>query len=183
MTRDRRKIRESLRKAAERAKSPPPAPPPAIIEVACVCGQLLRMSEALDEKRCACPACGRKFLMTFTEDKGRKIGCPVYLDDSMASGDTIIAEAPGALSRAKRGPGGMDDALGPPPPPDLVCVCPACSTKMRVKRDFFDKRAKCPRCPARLLLTVVYDPAAKTHSIQPVRVTDAPSGDTWHLDT
>lgn len=182
--RDRRDIRRKLRELSERAKAPAPPPPPAKVEVACICGQLLRLpaDQEEEERRCSCPACKRKFLMTFTEDKGRRIPCPVYLDDTASAGDTHVAEAPGAVSRAPKGKGGMDDAFGPPPPAALVCVCPGCASKMKVRQQFFDKRAKCPDCGVRILLTVVYDPGAKAHSIQPLRITDAPSGDTWHLD-
>lgn len=180
----RRDIRQNLRDAVQRAKgesAPKPPEGPRKYELSCLCGQLLRLPEEQDEMRCACPVCKRRFILALTEDQGRKIACPMYLEDTERTGQTFIAEAPGAVSAARARPkGGMDDALGPPPPSDLVCVCPSCSTKMRVKKAFFDKRAKCPKCPARLLLTVVYDPAAKTHAIQALRVTDAPSGDTWH---
>lgn len=173
-----RRPRRNIKLPDGKPKAPPP---PAVVEMACICGQLLRLkADTDDEKRCACPVCLRKFLMTFIEEKGRLIASPVYLDDTMSTGETHLAEAPGAVSRAPKGKGVVDDALGASPPDDLVCVCPQCSTKMRVKKTFYDKRAKCPKCPARLLLTVVYDPTTKVHSIQPLRVTDAPSGDTWH---
>lgn len=181
MTRDRREIRKNLRAAMERAKgesAPKPPEGPKKYELSCLCGQLLLLPEEQDEMRCACPVCKRRFILALTEDQGRKIACPMYLEDTNRTGQTFIAEVRGAVSRGSKGKGGMDDALGPPPPPELVCVCPGCSTRMKVARAFYDKRAKCPRCPARLLLTVIYDPAAKKHSIQALRVTDAPSGDT-----
>ncbi|HEX7896389.1 MAG TPA: hypothetical protein VF950_01320 [Planctomycetota bacterium] len=188
---NRRDIRQNLRDALNRAKGkgaqppgkkPPPPPPPAgpvLYELSCLCGQLLRLPEEQDELRCACPACKRRFILALTEDQGRKIACPMYLEDSNSTGDTFIAEARGVVSRSTRkAKGGMDDALGPPPPPALACVCPSCSSPMKVSQALYDKRAKCPRCPARILLTVVYDPTVKKHSIQPLRITDAPSGDT-----
>jgi hypothetical protein len=182
---NRREIRQNLRDALQRKKGElppkaPAAPPrPVLYELSCLCGQLLRLPEEQDEMRCSCPSCKRRFILALTEDQGRKIACPMYLEDNNSTGETFVAEARGAVSRASKKPkGGMDDALGPPPPKDLVCVCPGCSSKMRVDQALFDKRAKCPRCPARILLTVIYDPTLKAHSIQPLRITDAPSGDT-----
>lgn len=178
--RDRREIRKNLREALQRVRGEapvPPSPPAAPVEFACLCGQLLRMAPSSGEKRCACPSCGRKFLLTFAPDKasGRMLACPIYIDDTAVTGETLIPEAPGSRPSAK---GGLDDALFPAPPPALAGACPACSRKMKVVKAFYDKRARCPDCQARMLLTLVYDPVTRTHSIEALRVSDAPTGDT-----
>jgi len=182
---NRRDARQKLRDALQRVKgeaAPKPPAPPKLYELSCMCGQLLRLPEEMDELRCACPSCKRKFILALTEDQGRKIACPMYLEDNNTTGETFIAEARGAVSSArKKAKGGMDDALGPPPPANLACACPACSSRMKVNQALFDKRAQCPGCGARMLLTLVYDPSAKAHSIEPLRVTDPPTGDTRRL--
>ena len=187
---NRRDIRQKLRDAAQRAKGGEPTPPPSkkpaapagpvLYELSCMCGQLLRLPEEMDEMRCSCPACKRRFILALTEDQGRKIACPMYLEDTNRTGETFVAEARGVVSRAPRkAKGGMDDALGPPPPPFLACACPGCASLMKVSQALYDRRAKCPKCPARILLTVVYDPTSPSpFSIQPLRITDASSGDT-----
>ncbi len=176
--RHRREIRKNLREALHRVRGEAPPPPPAApVEFACLCGQLLRMAPTADKKRCACPSCGRKFLLGFAPDKasGRTVACPVYIDDAAVTGETLIPEAPG---RERPSKGGFDDALFPPPPAALAGACPACARKMRVVKAFYDKRARCPGCQARMLLTLVYDPLTRAHSIEALRVSDAPSGDT-----
>lgn len=177
--RDRREIRRKLRDAVQRAKEPAPAAPAGPVEFACLCGQLLRMSPRIEKKRCACPACGRKFLLTFAPDRtsGRPVACPIYVEDTAVTGETLIPEAPGAPGPS-RGKGGLDDGLGPEPPAALAVPCPGCTKRMRVKQEFYDKRARCPDCGVRMLLTLVYEPLIRAHKIEPIRVSDAPSGDT-----
>ena len=178
--RNRREIRKTLREALHRVRgdAPPPPPPAAPVEFACLCGQLLRMAPSAGQKRCACPSCGRKFLLTFAADKatGRQTALPVYIDDAVQTGETLIPEAPGAARTAPKG--GFDDALFPSPPDALAGACPSCARKMKVVKAFYDKRARCPGCQARMLLTLIFDPATRTHSIEALRVSDAPTGDT-----
>ncbi len=181
----RKEIRDLARRATERAQGPASPPPPAaktLHEMACICGQLLRIKQELDEQRCACPACKRKFEVSFVTDPGtgRTILQPMYLDDTSVTGDTITAEMPPGAAADKRGV--LDDALGPPPPPKIVFPCPQCGRKILAKQEAYDKRVRCPDCSTRMILTLIYDPASRTHTVQPVRVTDAPSGDTWMLD-
>jgi DNA-directed RNA polymerase subunit RPC12/RpoP len=150
--------------------------------MACICGQLLRIRQELDELRCVCPACKRKFEVSFVRDpgSGRTILQPNYLDDGSVTGETFTAEMPGGNVKEKRGV--LDDALGPPPPPQVVFPCPQCGRKILAKQSAYDKRVRCPDCSTRMILTLIYDPASRTHTVLPVRVTDAPSGDTWMLD-
>jgi DNA-directed RNA polymerase subunit RPC12/RpoP len=173
----RRDIRQKLRAAAERGHAPAPPPPPC--EFACLCGQLLRMAPQPEKARCACPACGRRFMLTFAHDRAsnRTTAHPVYIDDTTVTGQTLIPEAPGAAA-GPAGKGGFDDLLSPPPPEALAVACPGCAHRMRVKKAFYDRRARCPDCGVRMLLTLIYDPLVRQHSIQALRVTDAPSGDT-----
>ncbi len=146
--------------------------------MACVCSQLLRIPESLDRKRCACPACKRKFLVTFTEEggEGRKVLCPAFIDDGLTTGETIVPEIPDTLNPGR---GAFDDALDPKPPPQLYFPCPSCSRKIVARKDFYDKRARCPDCNTRMIIHVIYDPARKVHEIHPVRTDDRPSGETW----
>jgi hypothetical protein len=178
---DRRRIRDLARKAEERSRAPAPPPPPAapkLHEMACLCGQLLRIREEDDEKRCTCPACRRKFEISFYDDPAtkKKTLQPMYLDDGSVSGDTFTAETPSGGPPEKRG--ALDEAFGPPPPASLPFRCP-CGRKLIARKEAYDKRVRCPDCGARMLVTLVYDPQKKAHSIQALRVTDAPTGDTW----
>jgi len=183
----RREIRELARKATEKAhggqarETASAAPPPAVHEMACLCGQLLRVKGTLDDTRCGCPACGRKFLATFAPDPttGKEILCPVYLGDSKeAAGDTFIVEAAPKSPTAPAGGGALDEALEPNPPPNLSFTCP-CGLKLSARKELYDKRAKCPKCGARMLLSLSYDSQEKRFTLNVVRITDAPSGDTW----
>jgi DNA-directed RNA polymerase subunit RPC12/RpoP len=178
----RRDIRQKLRQASQGSRPPSsPPPPPALCEVACLCGQLLRMAPSPEEKRYGCPACGRRFVLSFSKDpaSGRQIGHPIYIDDPAVSGETLIPEAPGAKKKPSS-KGELDDFLSPAPPEALAVACPGCGRRMRVKKAYYDSRARCPDCGVRMLLTLVYDPIGRAHSIQALRVSDAPSGDTWH---
>ena len=210
----RKAIRKMAREATARAQgqSAPPSPPPApsvplMTEMACICGQLLRIRAAVKDKRCSCPSCGRKFLISFTPDRrsGKQILAPVYLDDSMATGSTFIAEAHGSPPKGKgsgakpdpdskealpasvnaaapqrKAKGILDDDISPEPPPAMYFVCP-CGSKLLARKEMYDQRVRCPDCKARLLVTLVYDPGAKMFDLRPVRLGDAPSGDTWTL--
>jgi DNA-directed RNA polymerase subunit RPC12/RpoP len=190
----RREIHDLARRATERAhgETPPPAPRPAAApvpkhEMACICGQLMRISESFDEKRCACPSCGRKFEVNFVDDpkSGKRILQPMYLDEGEPpTGDTMIMEVPSSSPPSpKPDPAGLlDEALGPAPPAQLTFACPQCSRKILARREAYDRRVRCPDCKTRMVLTVLYDPARKAHFVQPVRISDAPSGDTWLLD-
>jgi len=184
----RREIHELLRRAEERAHGTAPAAKPAaaaVHEMACICGQLMRISEKHDEQRCACPSCKRKFEVNFYKDPktGKTILQPMYLDEGTPpTGDTQILELPGESPLSAAAGGLLDAAFGPPPPPQMVFPCPQCARKMVAKKDAYDKRVRCPDCGTRMVLTVIYDPDRQVHTVQPVRVTDAPSGDTWLLD-
>jgi len=147
--------------------------------MACICGQLLRLTSAHDDKRCACPACGRKFLVTFAPDKetGTSILCPVYLDDSVTTGQTFVAELPAPAPPAAAAQGRLDDVIDPPPPPSIAFPCP-CGRKLLARKEAYDRRVRCPDCGVRMLLSVVFEPAEKRHVVHPVRLDDAPSGET-----
>jgi DNA-directed RNA polymerase subunit RPC12/RpoP len=184
----RREVREFLRKAEERAHGgaqPAKPAPSAVHEMACICGQLLRIKQELDEQRCACPGCKRKFEVNFVTDPktGKAVLQPMYLDEAEPpSGDTQIMELPGNVPLSAAGGGLLDAAFGPPPPPQLIFPCPQCKRRMVAKKETYDKRVRCPDCQTRMVLTVIYDPERRAHGVEPVRVTDAPSGDTWLLD-
>ena len=153
-------FRKPLRKAA----STPSAAAPEIYEIACLCGQLLKIRGSHDRKRCGCPSCGRKFLLTFTDDKGRKVPSPVYLSDAAASapsGETFLAD-PGS------------DVSGPPA--ELLFPCIGCNRKILAKRAVYGKRVRCPDCSVRMIVDVVFDATLETHLVRPLRVEDPPSG-------
>jgi len=186
--------RDFIRKAREQARAPePPAPgaarpaaAPRVHEMACICGQLLRIAELQesdDEKRCGCPVCKRRFMATFTPDPktGAAVLCPMYIEDDTSTGDTHMAEIPGAKPGRPSSKGQFDDDLEPQPPPQLSFAC-SCGKKLGVKKEVYDKRVRCPHCHIRMLINVIYDPAAKRFGIYPVRLNDAPSGDTWMME-
>jgi len=177
--RRRRKARDLARRAAEHAH-PRPAPAPTIHEMACICGQLLRLSSVLDEERCACPVCGRKFLVCFVSDPstGAQVLTPVYVDDWHKSGDTYVADLVSKSQAPPSAKGALDDALEPQPPPQLSFPCP-CGSELVAKRELYDRRVRCPKCGVRMLISVAYDPSAKRFAVHPVRLQDGPSGDTW----
>jgi hypothetical protein len=176
----RQEIRDLARKAEERARGQTPKPgtlpsipAPEIFEIACLCGQLLRLRGGHAGKRCSCPACFRKFTVTFAEDRGRKVPVPLYLNDSVTTGDTFLADA-GSDPHVPA----LPEVEEPPLPDQLPFACPGCRKKMLVRRAVYDKRVRCPDCSARLLLTVVWSPSTRSHVVQPVRLSDPPSGDT-----
>jgi DNA-directed RNA polymerase subunit RPC12/RpoP len=178
-SKNRRAIRDLARRAAERARAPEAPPPPAVYEMACICGQLLRVTSSHDERRCACPSCKRKFLVTLAPDKrtGAILLCPVYLDDSVTTGETFTAEPPSPPDSVSGKKGQLDDTIEPPPPPSISFSCP-CGRKLLARASTYDRRVRCPDCGVRMLLSVVYDRASGRHVVQPVRLEDAPSGDT-----
>ncbi len=195
----RREIRRILREASLRARGeappspagagpfgrPPPGPTPAQVqEMACLCGELLRISSALNEKRCSCPSCGRKFVASFATDRhtGREILSPIYLDDGMTTGGTFAAEiAP--HTRPSQAPAHEEilDGLSPEPPAELSFVC-GCGQRLKALRAHYDKRVQCGKCGRRLLLALVYDSEKKSFRIESIRLSDAPSGETNFLD-
>jgi DNA-directed RNA polymerase subunit RPC12/RpoP len=164
-------IRDLARKAEERARGLTPAPgalpavpAPEVFEIACLCGQLLKIRSAHAGKRCACPSCGRKFQVTLKEDQGRRIPVPVYVTDAAASaptGETFIADAD-------------EPATGPPE--ELLFPCVGCSKKILAKRAVYGKRVRCTACGARMIVDVVYDETLDAHLVRPLPVSDPPSG-------
>ena len=193
-SRNRREIRRLAREAMQRARggapSPPPAAPPpnslpppgptpvSVQEMMCVCGEVLRIPLMLHRRRCSCPSCRRKFLVSFTTDRGTgmEILSPVYLDDGAVTGDTRVAEAMAPLP-----PRTETVVEDPEPPGTLPFLCP-CGTALRAVRADYDKRAQCGKCGARLLLALVYDSNLKAFRIEVLRLTDAPSGETHFLE-
>jgi hypothetical protein len=150
----------------------------------CVCGEVLRIPLLLHRRRCACPSCRRKFLVSFTTDRGTgmEILSPVYLDDGTATGGTHMAEAmSGAPPRPAPRPETVIEGLDPEPPDELPFDCP-CGAKLRARRADYDKRVRCGKCGVRLILALVYDPVLKAFRIEILRLSDAPSGETHFLD-
>lgn len=167
----RDEIRDLARKAEERARGLTPAPgalPPVptqeIFEIACLCGQLLKIRVGHEGKRCSCPSCGRKFSVTVRPEQGRRIPIPVYLNDAAAAaptGETFIADA--------------DEPDGRPPE-ELLFPCIGCGRKILAKRAVYGKRVRCPGCKARMIVDVVYDATLDAHLVRPLPVSDPPSG-------
>ncbi len=199
--RGRRDIRRLAREATQRARgeAPPPSPggmspplpnappgptPASVQDMVCLCGGLLRLSTRLNEKRCSCPSCGRKFIASFTTDRrtGLDVLCPVYLDDGMTTGGTHAAEVQsGTRPRPAATTDGLLDGVSPDPPPQLPFACP-CGIRLVARRNNYDKRVRCGKCGTRMLLTLVYDSERNEFKIETIRLSDAPSGETNLLD-
>ena len=171
MAPNRDDIRDLARKAEERARGMTPKPGaippvalPELVEIACLCGQLLKIRSGHAGKRCSCPSCGRKFTVELKADGGRQIPAPVYLTDAAASaptGETFIADADEPSDR---------------PPEEMLFPCPGCSKKIMAKRAVYGKRVRCTGCGVRMIVDVVLDMTLGAHIVRPLPVSDPPSG-------
>jgi DNA-directed RNA polymerase subunit RPC12/RpoP len=56
----------------------------------------------------------------------------------------------------------------PEPPPSVVFACP-CGTKLTATKQTYDRRIRCPKCRAELLLNLVRDPRNGNWQIEPFR--------------
>lgn len=156
----KRKAKELARKARERSQGFI-LPEVVFQQVACPCGQKLRLNTALEGKRCTCPSCGRKFLVTLSGE--RQAGTlrinPVYVDAAVKIGNTFIAE------RTEE-------------PPEKLSVLCVCGKRVVATRNMYDRRVRCPQCGVRLLLTLKRDPRSGNYSLHPLEMNDLPSGET-----
>ena len=186
--RRKQEIKKLVREARERARpaGPAPAPPPTaeeVYEAQCVCGDLLSVPAAEEGKATACPACGRRFVASVAEDprSGRRLLCPMYLEDPGQADSTLTVEAIDSVPR-KREPkeetrGALDEQVPPEPPPEIRFHCP-CGGPLVARKQNYDRRGRCPGCGSRLILTLVWDAVARAYEITPLRMDEPPDGHT-----
>ena len=130
-----RKSRQQIRNLTRNAESPAPAPRPArpeepalVQQVRCACNQILRLSSAHNGKRCSCPTCDRKFLISVSGSVAAgnlKISL-VYVSASMKTGHTFMAEP-------------SNDAVDVPDQLPATCTC---GRTLPAKRSMYDKRVR-----------------------------------------
>ena len=65
--------------------------------------------------------------------------------------------------------GALDGDLEPDPPKKIGFTC-ACGVRLLATRKAYDKRMRCGSCQTLMLISLVYDPAAKKFQIEPFRV-------------
>lgn len=183
--RKRREIKNLVRQARDRAQAPAPSP---AHEAACMCGGLLRVTEAQENQRQACENCGRPFVVNFIVDAetGKKSLTPVYLENRGNVESTVTAERQrktraAEAEEAEESKGVLDDDLMPPPPEQIRFSCP-CGKPILARREQYDSRVRCPHCGARLVTTLVYNAVGGTYAIEALRLSDPPSGETRRID-
>jgi DNA-directed RNA polymerase subunit RPC12/RpoP len=196
-------------KAAKPSDSaPPPSTSDVEIEVACICGQLLKLSTAFAGRRAKCPKCGRRFVVTYDKDPrtGEEVPTPFYLPATGPStGETqelapvekaptppedtqdsnVVLPPEETRSGKPETPSDSDlevlpDELIPDPPRALFFICP-CGKKLLARKKMYDRRVRCPYCQVRLLISLVFDDVERKFDIQPVRLDDERTGKTTFL--
>ncbi len=158
-------------------KRPAPRPakpgPVADVRFSCPCGAALRIPAAKVGGHGLCPRCKRRLLLGGKPAvRGGTRVRPRDLGEQDPSGQTFILEEFRIEDHFKEIQG---------PPPRIGFRCP-CGRKLATSGGNVDKRARCPHCGARLLLTGKTHPRSGKLEIHPLALEVPSSGDTMILD-
>ena len=159
-----------------------------LIELACVCGELIRLSKEAAKYLCNCPSCPRKFFINLSN---AGVATPVYVADAVRPAPAPASRS-GAAAKPRPTPGD-ETSLSlqtvktkpenrlPQPPESLNFSC-GCGQKLVAKKEMYDKRVRCPRCSNRLILTLVYDSGSDRFEIRHLSAPGPSEGDTHILN-
>lgn len=156
-------------KPKARAAKPAAPPPDEYIRFTCPCGAALKIPEWRLDGHGVCPRCKRRLLLSGKETpKGGSQVRPLVLEGDR-NGQTFVIEPQYRIEdHFKEIPDAQDK---------IAFHCP-CGFKLHARLAMVDKRGKCARCGARLLLVGKKNARSGLLEIHPLVVDEAPSGDT-----
>jgi predicted nucleic-acid-binding Zn-ribbon protein len=151
----RRPSRPRLRPKAK-AQPPPEQPADEYIRFTCSCGAALKIPAWRVDGHGKCPKCKRRLLLSGKIDaKGKGFILPLVLESADRSGQTFMIEPQYRIE---------DHFKEIEEPQDKIPFTCICSFRMNARPNMVDKRGKCPKCGARLLLVGKKNP--RTHRLE-----------------
>jgi len=157
----------------------PAAAPPR--PVRCMCGTILEISVEDHEQRKSCGTCRRRFEVQASYDTaaGRNELQIHYLtEQNQRTGETCVIGSSTTVVTSKPALPGV--AVEPEPPTEALYNC-GCGSLLLLRKQYYEKRVRCPDCGARLLAFMLFDPATNGFSLQTFRLVDASTGQTQIL--
>lgn len=148
---------------------PPPEPPDEYIRFTCSCGAALKIPAWRLDGHGLCPRCKRRLLLSGKVDEsGKGFVHPLVLEGDR-NGQTFMIEDQFRIE---------DHFKEIQDPQDKIAFTCPCGFKMHARLNLVDKRGKCPRCSARLLLVGKRNPRTDQMEIHPLVLDTERSGDT-----
>lgn len=151
------------RPAAPPAKAGPA--PEITVTCRCPCGAPLVIPVKLIDRHGLCPRCRTRLLFTGRADaRGRLCVQPLALAEGAPSGKTFVVE---------------DRLEEMAAVPDKIPFHCPCGMRLLARPGMVDRRGKCSRCGARLLLVGKLNPRTRRMEIHPLVQDDPSTGDTF----
>jgi DNA-directed RNA polymerase subunit RPC12/RpoP len=174
----------AIEAAAAGASAPEAAPPPIM---RCMCGIILEIGVEDYGQRKSCAACRRRFEVQISYDLGsgrNNVQIHYLTDRDVRTGETcVVAQTitSGELPAMGREPE-EESSLPrePEPPQDSLYKC-ACGSLLLVDRKHYDRRVRCPECGVRMVVFMLWNPAADSFLLQTFNLVDDSSGATQIL--
>ncbi len=132
----------------------------ALVEIACLCGEIVFATRTGGDRVWECHGCTRKFTV-FTQHtaSGAAIAVPMFVDSYVDE-----PKQPGL----------------PEPPEDMMLLC-TCGNPLRITRKLYNHRVQCPHCTSRMALLLTFDAKAKKYRIEARKISAPSMGDTHVL--
>lgn len=150
-----------------------------------MCGTLLEVAEDEDGLRRSCETCARPFDVRLTQDvqSGQKGVSLVYHSGGNGkSGETsAVGSSTTSYLLPSAGLGAATNPLGPlmePEPPEEAHFRCSCQKLLAISKGQYEKRSRCPACGARMIVFMLFDPGARSFTLQTFSLIDATTGAT-----
>jgi DNA-directed RNA polymerase subunit RPC12/RpoP len=153
----------------------------------CMCGILLEIGAEDYGQRKSCDSCRRRFEVQISYDLGSGrnnvqihylTAQDVRTGESCVVAQTITSGELPAMGNEPEDEPGLPHQ--PEPPQDSLYKC-SCGSLLLVDRKHYDRRVRCPECGVRMVVFMLWNPAANSFLLQTFSLNDDSSGATQIL--
>jgi hypothetical protein len=131
----------------------------ALVEVACLCGEIVFVTRSGGDRVWECHGCTRKFTVFTQNTATGSIAVPMFVDPH--------DDDPKELNL-------------PEPPEDMMLLC-TCGSPLRISRKLYNHRVQCPHCSSRMALLLTFDAKSQKYRIEARKISSPSLGDTHVL--
>ena len=149
-----------------------------------MCGTILEIAAGDNGRRRSCKTCRRRFDVRFTEDvstgqKGVSLHYLPYREQPSGDTSAIGSGTSSFLLPSVESPGAS--TLAEPEPPDEAHFKCHCGVILVASKTQYEKRGRCAACGHRMLVFLLFDPRARSFTLQTFNLIDQSSGKTQLL--
>jgi DNA-directed RNA polymerase subunit RPC12/RpoP len=130
-----------------------------LVEVVCLCGEIVFVTRNTVDRVYECHGCTRKFsVFTQRSAQGAPIAVPMFLNPQEDPPEVQLPE----------------------PPEDMMLLC-TCGNPLRITRKLYNHRVQCPHCNSRMALLLTFDTSHQKYRIEARKISAPSMGDTHVL--